>query len=44
MLEIDIINLRIMLYRIYAVLKGKDREDPAFFLRRNELNVYYELI
>ena len=33
-----------MLYKIYAILKGKGREDPAFFMGRNELNVYYEII
>jgi hypothetical protein len=33
-----------MLYRIYAVLKGKGREYPAFIMGRNELNVYYEII
>jgi hypothetical protein len=35
-----------MMYRIYAVLKGKGREDPAFFMGRNELylSMYCKII
>jgi hypothetical protein len=33
-----------MLYRIYAVPKDKGKEDTAFFMGRNGLNVYHEII